>query len=102
MRVFCFILTFCSPVFLIPDAQGIENLCARCMSASGNDDVTPIGKPFHRAQLKINGGDSRRYLNRIFSRTGSTRTVLPVFGCNFSLATGRRWVEGRGGSWFIA
>jgi len=49
-----------------------------------------IDESFHRAQLKINGSDSRRYLNCIFSRTNSTRTVLPVFGCNFSLATGRQ------------
>jgi len=68
----------------------------RNCSMSGNDDVTRIGESFHRAQLKINCVESRRFLNRIFGRTGSTQTVLPVFGCNFSLATGKRRDVGPG------
>lgn len=76
-------------LYLILDVYRIGETI-RCMSASGNGGITRIGEPFHRAQLKINDGDSRQYLNRIFSHTGSTRTVLPVFGCNFSLATGRQ------------
>jgi len=93
----CFVLTFYFLMFYIQSVLYAKyREIVRCMSASGNDDVTRIGEPFHRAQLKINCVDSCRYLNRIFSRTGSTQTVLPVFGCNFSLATGRRRDVGPG------
>lgn len=88
-----FISTFYFPTVNTRCVDCVEKLIGA--SASGNAGVTRVGESFHRAQLKINGGDSRRYLHRIFSRTGSTRTVLPVFGCNFSLATGRRMGEGR-------